>query len=79
MQQESISACFKHSQGLTLLTRSCSLLCSTQKPRQGPSVPDFSRLHPRHTHRRGPLPASEEGPEPTDDRGVPRQQQEALQ
>lgn len=52
---------------------------SPQKPGQGPSVPDLSRLHPRHTHRRGPLPAAEEGPEPTDDRRVPRQQQEAVQ
>ena len=55
------------------------LLSVSQEPRQGPSVPDLSGVHPGHAHRRGSLPVAEEGAEPADDRRVPWQQQEALQ
>lgn len=50
-----------------------------QKPRQRDPVPDLARLHPRHPHWGGTLPAAAQGPQPPDDWGVPGQQQEAIQ
>lgn len=63
----------------SLSTSSSHLHSHPQKPRQRHPVPDLPRLHPRHPHRSGPLPAPAQGPQPADDRGVPRQQQEAVQ
>lgn len=50
-----------------------------QKPRQRDPVPHLPRLHPRHPHWGGTFSAPEEGPQPPDDRGIPGQQQEAVQ
>lgn len=57
----------------------CLSSVSLQKPGQRHWLPGVARLHPGHAHRCGPLPVAKEGPQPTDDRRVPWQRQEAVQ